>query len=105
MTGNTTLQAALAGLEGRLHTAAGDKRCGCGPCAHQVAMAARRTGVPRDVLEAALPAPARPEPRERRRRRQSLVRISDSCTIRVRGDKGVTQEGLALLLGRFHNLG
>jgi hypothetical protein len=47
------LRFALAILTGRLHQAVGDKRCGCGKCAHWVAVAARRAGVPREHLEAA----------------------------------------------------
>ena len=65
------LRFALALCVGRLHKAHGDKRCGCGPCAHWVAVAAKWAGVPRQRLEAALPAPAKPEPR-RRRRPQSM---------------------------------
>jgi len=100
---NTRIQIAVALTEGRLHKAVGDKRCGCGPCAHQVAMAARRAGVTREQLEAALPPAARPEPRPRRqRRRESLVRISESCSLRVRGRDADPREGLALLLERLH---
>lgn len=100
---NTRIQIAVALTEGRLHTAVGDKRCGCGPCAHQVVMAARRAGVTREQLEAALPPAARPEPRPRRRRCDSLVRLSESCTVRVRGRDVEVQQGLALLLGRLHS--
>lgn len=54
---------ALAIVAGRLHTANGDRRCGCGPCAHWVAIAAHRAGIPREYLESALP----PTPRRQAR--------------------------------------
>lgn len=101
---NTGIEKAIALTEGRLHRAVGHKRCGCGPCAHQITVAARQAGVRREQLEAALPPAARPQPRPRRqRRRESLVRISDSCTVRVRGCDVQPHEGLALLLGRLHS--
>ncbi len=102
---NTRIQIAVALTAGRLHQAVGDKRCGCGPCAHQVAMAARRAGVRREQLEAALPPAARPEPRQRRNqrtRRNSTVRLSEACTLRVRGGDIDPQEGMALLQERLH---
>lgn len=97
------LRIALALLTGRLHKAAGDKRCGCGLCAHWVALAARRTGVSREQLEAALPRPAKPEPHRARKPRAMRVRICDSSTIRIRGKDVDAREGLVILLQRLHN--
>jgi len=92
---------ALALLEGRLHKAVGDKRCGCGPCAHWVAVAALHAGVPRESLEAALPPAAKPQRGRRRASRAWTVRICDSGTVRVRGRNVDSQEGLAILLSRL----
>jgi hypothetical protein len=91
------LRIALALLEGRLHKASGAKRCGCGPCAHWVAVAARRAGISRGRLEAALPPVAKPEPRRRMASRQGRVRICESSTIRVRGRDVDPREGFAIL--------
>src|SRR5262249_34835888 len=96
---------ALALVAGRLHKAEGGKRCGCGPCAHRVATAARIAGVPRKRLEAALPPVAKPEPRRPRRPRGMQVQICESGSIRVRGRDVEPQEGLAVLLGRLHEDG
>lgn len=63
------LRFALTLIEGRLHKAAGDKCSGCGQCSHWIAVAARRSGVTREHLEAALPPPAKPQ-----RRRSRLAR-------------------------------
>jgi hypothetical protein len=97
------LRFALAIVLGRLHTAHGDKRCGCGPCAHWVATAARRAGVPRARLEAALPPAAKPEPPQRRRPRAMQTRICESGTIRPRGQDTDPQAGLTALLSRLHH--
>jgi hypothetical protein len=97
------LRFALALIEGRLHKAVGDKRCGCGQCAHWIAIAARRAGVTREDLEAALPAAAKPERPRSRAPREWRVRICDSGTIRVRGRDVDWQEGLAILLARLHH--
>jgi hypothetical protein len=105
MSDDNKIRVAKALLQGRLHQAVGDKRCGCGPCAHQIAMAARRAGVRRDALEAALLPVARPEPRHRRPRPSGRVRIAESCTIRVRGDRAEYGDGLAILLERLHRDG
>jgi len=95
---------ALALLEGRLHKALGDKRCGCGPCAHRVAVAARRAGVPREKLEAALPPAAKAEEPSRSRSRRSMrARVCDSSTIRVRGRDLSPEEGLAVLLTKLNH--
>lgn len=103
---NTRIEKAIALTEGRLHTAVGDKRCGCGPCAHQVAMAARRAGVTQEQLQAALPPAARPEPGARRRRPGGpLGPISESCTVRMRGRGADPREGVALLAERLHSSG
>lgn len=105
---NSRIEIAVGLTRGRLHRAVGEKRCGCGPCAHQVVMAARRAGVTREQLEAALSPVARPEPRPRRKdrtRRNSTVRFSEACTLRVRGRDVDPQEGLALLLERLHRTG
>jgi hypothetical protein len=64
------LRFALTLIEGRLHKAVGDKRCGCGQCSHWIAFAARRSGVTRESLEAALPPPAKPERRRTRPKRR-----------------------------------
>ncbi|MHA7666812.1 hypothetical protein [Mycolicibacterium sp. HS_4_1] len=100
------MQAALALVKGRLHTAAGSTRCGCGPCAHQVATAARRAGIPRQRLEAALAPVAKPD-RLRQARRPEPMRtwIGDSSTIRPRGHDGNRDEGLSALLSRLHRPG
>jgi hypothetical protein len=97
------LQFALALIEGRLHKAVGDKRCGCGPCAHWVAVAARRAGISRDRVEAALPPAAKPQPRRSRAPRRESARICESTTIRVRGEDVDPQQGLAILLARLHD--
>jgi Vault protein inter-alpha-trypsin domain len=96
------LRFALTLVEGRLHKAVGDKRCGCGQCSHWIAFAAQRSGVTRERLEAALPPPAKPE-RRRSQPRRPGVRICDSATVRVRGRDVDPQEGLALLLERLHH--
>ena len=96
------LRFALTLIEGRLHKAMGDKRCGCGQCSHWIAVAARRSGVTLERLEAALPPPAKPE-RRRSRPPRPGVRICDSVTVRVRGRDVDPQEGLALLLKRLHH--
>lgn len=97
------LRVAMALIKGRLHPAAGDKRCGCGPCAHQVAMAARRAGVSRQQLEAALAPAAKPDrPRQARRRAPMQARICDSSTIRPRGHEGDRAEGISAFLSRLH---
>lgn len=93
---------ALAIVQGRLHTAQDGKRCGCGPCAHWVATAARRAGVSRARLEEALPPAAKPEPR-RRRPKPMRTRICDSGSVRLRGRDLDPQTGLAVLLARFHS--
>ena len=104
MTADNKVQQAKAFVEGRIHTAAGEKRCGCGPCAHWVAVAARRAGIPREQLEAALPPAARAERPQRRRPSRTGVRICDSATIRVRGGRAEYGEGVAALLDRLHRL-
>jgi len=104
VTADNKVQQAKAFVEGRLHTAAGEKRCGCGPCAHWVAIAARRAGIRREQLEAALAPPARAERPQRRRPSPTGVRICDSATIRVRGRQAEHGEGLAALLDRLHRL-
>lgn len=93
---------ALAVVAGRLHTAVGEKRCGCGQCAYWVRLAALAAGISRVRLEEALPAPARPEPMRRRQPRELRVRISDHSTVRVRGRAAEPSEGLAALLARLH---
>lgn len=60
------LRFALTLIKDRLHKAVGDKRCGCGQCSHWIAVAARRSGVTRERLEAPLPPPAKPELRRSR---------------------------------------
>jgi hypothetical protein len=97
------LRFALALCVGRLHKAQGDKRCGCGPCAHWIAVAAKWAGVPRKRLESALPAPAKPEPGRRRRPRSMRVQICESGAISVRGRNIDQQEGLAVLFSRLHD--
>lgn len=97
------LQFALAHLEGRLHKAVGDKRCGCGPCRYWVARAARAAGIPRAQLEAELPAPAKLESRRSRRPAPMRARICDSGSVRVRGTDIDPQQGLVVLLTRLHN--
>ena len=100
------LSFALALVEGRLHKAVGDKRCGCGQCAHWVTVAARRAGLARAELEAALAPVAKPEPRAKSRRRTpspTRVRVCDSATIRLRGCDVDPVEGLAILLARLHH--
>lgn len=96
---------ARAILSGRLHSAHGDKRCGCGPCAHWVAMAARRVGIPRDRLETALPPAAKPEPPRRRKPRPMQARICESGSVRLRGQDVDPQAGLAVWLSRLHGSG
>jgi hypothetical protein len=98
------LQYAMAKLEGRLHKAAGDKRCGCATCAYWVAMAARAAGISRTALEAELPAPAKPQ-RRRHRPAPMRARICDSGTIRIRGTDTDPTAGLAALLARLHDEG
>ena len=97
------VQLALALVAGRLHKAQGDKRCGCGPCAHRVALAARHAGIPRERLLAALPPAAKPESRRPRQPRHMHVRICESGSIRVRGRDVEPQEGVAVLLRRLHS--
>ena len=92
-------------LKGRLHRAVGGKRCGCGACAHWVAMAARRAGIPREQLEAALAPAAAAQKRPSRRLQPMRVKISESSTFRVRGREVTGHEGLAMLLTRFHDPG
>lgn len=83
---------ALAQLVGRLHTATGDKRCGCAPCRYWVGMAARAAGVSRQRLEGHLPPPAKPD--QRRRRVQPMTaRIGESVW------------GIDLMLTRLHQDG
>jgi hypothetical protein len=94
------LRFALKLIEGRLHKAVGDKRCGCGQCSHWIALAAQRSGVARERLEAALPPVAKPQRRRSRPHRRG-VRICDSVTVRVRGRDVDPHEGLALLLKRL----
>jgi hypothetical protein len=93
---------ALALMEGRVHKAVGDKRCGCGKCAHWVAVAAERAGLRREDLVAVLPPAAKPQRGRPRAPRTLQVRICDSGTIRVRGRDVDPQEGLAILLERLH---
>jgi hypothetical protein len=104
MVGDGKSRFALALVEGRFHKAVGDKRCGCGQCAHWVAVVARRAGVSRERLEAALPPAAKPQ-RERRgcpgAPRAWRVRICESGTIRVRGRDVDPGERLAILLSRL----
>ncbi|MGA5541364.1 hypothetical protein ACPCIR_05880 [Mycobacterium sp. NPDC051198] len=57
---HSRIEFAVAQLQGRLHTAAGDKRCGCGPCGYWVARAARSAGISRQTLEAHLAPAAKP---------------------------------------------
>lgn len=103
MSEDSKLRFALALVTGRLHKAQGDKRCGCGPCAHRVALAARQAGVSRKRLEAALPPAAKPEPPRRRRRPEPMrVQICESGAISVRGRDIDQQQGLAVLLTRLH---
>ncbi|WP_006246338.1 hypothetical protein [Mycolicibacterium tusciae] len=99
------LRFALAIVAGRLHKANGDKRCGCGPCAHWVAVAAYRAGIPRGHLESALPPAAKPKPAHRHKPERLQVRICDSGTVKLRGQDVDPQEGLALLLRRLHDSG
>ena len=98
------LQVAMALIKGRLHTAVGEKRCGCGQCAHQVAMAARRAGVSRQRLEAALAPVAKAErPRHARRQAPLQARICDASTIRPRGHEGDRAAGISAFMSRLHN--
>lgn len=99
------VRCALAMVSGRLHKAVGDKRCGCGACAHWIAIAAHRAGISRKHLEAALPPAAKPEPARRRKPQRLQVRICDAGAVRVRGQDVDPQEGLALLLRRLHGSG
>lgn len=92
---------ALARLEGRLHRAAGDKRCGCAQCAWWVAMAAKAAGVSREQLEDRLPPRARSE-RRRRAARPMTTRIAESGTFRARGAAGTDGAGILLMLSRLH---
>lgn len=97
------LRVAMALIKGRLHTAVGDRRCACGQCAHQVAMAARRAGVSRQQLEAALAPVAKPDRlRQPRRPAPMQARICDSSTIRPRGHEGDRAEGISAFLSRLH---
>lgn len=91
----------LARLAGRLHRAAGDKRCGCGQCAWWVALAANAAGVSRQQLEDRLPPPARSE-RKRRPVRPMTARIGDAGAFRVRGAAGTDDNGILLMLSRLH---
>lgn len=95
------LKFAVAIVESRTHKAVGGKRCGCGPCAHWVALAARWAGVPRKRLVAELPLAAKPERRRPRPQHKLRARICDSGTVRVRGRDIDPQEGLAILLSRI----
>ena len=97
------VRVALALVKGRLHTAVGGKRCACGQCAHQVAIAARRAGIPRQRLEAALAPVAGPDrPRRARKRAPLQARICDSGTIRPRGHQGDRAAGISAFLSRLH---
>lgn len=78
---------------------------GCGPCAHWVAIAAHRAGIPREHLESALPPAAKPEPARRRKPQRLQARICDSGTVQLRGRDVDPQEGLALVLRRLHGSG
>lgn len=80
---------ALDQLKSRLHTASGDKRCGCGTCRYWVVLAARAAGLPLQRLESHLPPAAKPE-RTRGRRRPMTARIGESGS------------GVAFLLARLH---
>lgn len=76
---------ALDQLKGRLHTATGDKRCGCEQCRYWVAMAARAAGVSRQRLESHLPQAAKPErsqriPRPMTARSANQDRASHFCS-------------------------
>lgn len=101
--GDQQLRFALALVEGRLHTAVGDKRCGCGPCAHWVAVAARRPGIPRARPEEALLPSAKPEPSRRSRTRGMRVRLTEHASVRVSGGQGSPSEGLAAFLAQLHD--
>lgn len=81
---------ALAQLVGRLHTATGDKRCGCGPCRHWVAIAAKAAGVSRERLESHLLPPAKAD-RHRCRPRPMTSRIGESGS------------GIDMMLRRLHH--
>lgn len=96
---------ALAIVAGRLHKANGDKRCGCGACAHWVAIAAHRAGIPKEHLESALPQPAKPAGARQRKPQRLQVRICEGGSVRLRGQDVDPQEGLALLLRRLHGSG
>ncbi len=95
---------AVAIVEARTaeHQARGEKRCGCGACAHWVIMAAHWTGVDRAKLVAALPEPAKAATQRRRVQRGLRVQICESGTVRFRGSDAGEAAGLALLLGRLH---
>ncbi|MCF6389371.1 hypothetical protein L2K20_20555 [Mycobacterium sp. MBM] len=80
---------ALDQLKGRLHSATGDKRCGCGPCRHWVGMAAKAAGVSPERLESHLPPPAKPG-RHRCRPRPMTSRIGESGS------------GIDMMLRRLH---
>lgn len=102
------VEIALALIEGKLHRAVGDKRCGCGACAYWIVRAARTVGISRSSLEAALPPAAKPEPHGRRGRRApgaSRARICEAGTFRVRGRDVDAQQGLGMLLARLHESG
>lgn len=104
-TSDERVRFALTLIEGKLHRAAGDRRCGCGVCGYWVARAARTAGIARHRLEAALPPAAKPEPRRRRAPGPGRVQICESSTIRVRGRDVDPQQGLAVLLARLHEPG
>jgi hypothetical protein len=105
MTEEDRLKFALALIKGRLHKAVGEKRCGCGQCAHWVTVAAKHAGVRRAHLVAALPPAAKPQRASRRARQPWRVRICDSTTIRIRGRDVDEGEGLAILISRLHDPG
>ncbi|MFM9376932.1 hypothetical protein [Gordonia sp. VNK21] len=101
------VQLAVAMVQARTaaHRAAGDKRCGCGQCAHWVLVAARRAGISRERLEAALPPRATAEPRPKRRPRPHgmRTRICESGTIRLRGGDHTEAAGIRALLDRMYH--
>ena len=89
-----------AALAGKLHPGANGHRCRCGACAHQVAQAARITGIPAGAIAAAVgttPAPARRRPRPTAPLRSQ---VGVCATVTVDGVQLAPAAGLAALAAR-----
>ena len=87
-------------LAGKLHSGVNGHRCRCGACAHQVAQAARITGVPAAAIAAAVGTTPAPTGRGPRTPAPLRSQVGVCATVTVDGVQLAPAAGLAALAAR-----